>query len=46
MIVATDDGERIVRFPAPMAPVEGGSAKREHRLNMRFGDVKVFVKKA
>jgi hypothetical protein len=45
MVVASDDGERTVRFPAPMAPIEGGSAKREHRLTMKFGDVRVFVRK-
>ena len=45
MIVATDDGERVVQFPEPMAPVEGGEAKKEHRLTMAFGDVRVFVKK-
>ena len=45
MIVASDNGERTVRFPQPMAPVEGGNAKKEHQLTMNFGDVKVFVKK-
>jgi len=46
MVVASDDGERTVRLPVPMAPIEGGSAKREHRLTMKFGDVKVFVRKS
>jgi hypothetical protein len=46
MIVATDSGERTVRFPQPMAMVGGGVAKKEHRLTMEFGDVKVFVKKS
>jgi hypothetical protein len=45
MIVASDSGERTVRFPQPMAPVEGGKAKKEHRLTMNFGDVKIFVQK-
>ena len=46
MITATDAGERTIRFPQAMAPVEGGTAKKEHRLTMEFGDVRVFVKKA
>jgi hypothetical protein len=45
MVVATDDGERVIRFPSPLAAIEGGNAKREHRLTMKFGDVKLFVRK-
>ena len=45
MVVATDDGERTIRFPDPMAPIEGGGARREHRLTMKFGDVRLFVRK-
>jgi hypothetical protein len=45
MIVATDEGERTVRFPQAMSPVEGGSARREHQLVMKFGEVKVFIRK-
>jgi len=45
MIVATDKGERTIQFPHPMAPVEGGAAKTEHRLSMEFGDVRIFVRK-
>ncbi len=44
MLVATDEGERILRLPRAMAPVEGGAAATEHRLSMRFGEVKLFVK--
>jgi hypothetical protein len=44
MIVATDQGERVLRLPQPLAPAEGGPAAIEHRLNMEFGDVKLFVK--
>ena len=44
-IIASSDGERQVRFPQPLAPSEGGPASREHRLEMKFGDVRVFVKK-
>ena len=46
MIVATDDGERTIQFPSPLAPVEGGSAKKEHKLTMKFGDVRLFVRKS
>jgi hypothetical protein len=46
MIVASDAGERTVTFTQPMAPAEGGAAKKEYRLNMGFGDVRVFVKGA
>ncbi len=46
MIVASDAGERIFRLPQPMAPVEGGTAKKEHRLSMEFGEVRVFVRRA
>jgi hypothetical protein len=46
MVVASDSGERIVRFPQPMAAAEGGAAKKEHRLTMEFGEVRVFVRKS
>jgi hypothetical protein len=45
MIVATDAGERIVQFPQPMVPIEGGISRKEHRLSMEFGEVRVFVRK-
>ena len=44
MIVAADAGERIATFPQPMAPIEGGAAKKEHRIKMEFGEVKLFVR--
>lgn len=44
MLVAADDGERVLRLPHPMAPAEGGAAAIEHRLSMQFGAVKLFVK--
>ena len=44
MVVATDSGERTIRFPRSMLPVEGGMAGTEHRLKMEFGEVKLFVK--
>jgi hypothetical protein len=45
MIVATESGERVVRFPQALAPVEGGTAKKEHWLSMELGEVRVFVRK-
>ena len=44
-ILASSDGERTLRLPAALAPAEGGAAKKEHQLDMKFGDVKVFMKK-
>ena len=44
MLVATDEGERVLRLPHPMVPVEGGAAATEHRLSMQFGEVRLFVK--
>jgi hypothetical protein len=28
-----------------MMPADGGTAKKEHRLTMDFGEVKIFVRK-
>lgn len=44
MLVATEQGERVFRLPQPMAPVEGGEARNEHRLQMEFGEVRLFMK--
>lgn len=43
MVVATDQGERVIRFPRPMRAVEGGATGTEHRVMMEFGEVRVFV---
>jgi len=43
-VVATEPGERVLTFPAPLAPVEGGPASASHRVTMEFGDVRVFVR--
>ena len=43
MVVACNDGERTIRLPHPMAPVEGGAPSREHRVAMAFGEVKLFT---
>lgn len=45
-IVATEDGERTLRCPCPQRMVfdeEGRVKKEEHRLSMKFGDVRMFV---
>jgi hypothetical protein len=44
-ILASSDGERTLRLPATLAPAEGGAARKEYQLDMKFGDVRVFVKK-
>jgi beta-galactosidase len=44
MLVASDEGERVLRLPHPMASVEGGAVATEHRLSMQFGEVRLFVK--
>ncbi len=42
MIVACSDGPRELRLPEPMAPTEGGPAQKTHRLDLSFGDVRLF----
>ncbi|MGB2958768.1 MAG: hypothetical protein WBD30_07755 [Bacteroidota bacterium] len=42
MVVAQDDGERVLSLPHPLAPVEGGAPSSEHRLSMKFGEIKLF----
>jgi hypothetical protein len=45
MIIAADDGERVIRFPQPFWLVRGGApAALEHRLEMKFGDVLAFIR--
>lgn len=44
MVVATDQGERVIRFPHPMVAVEGGQVGTEHRVEMDFGEVRLFVR--
>lgn len=43
MLTAQDDGERILRLPKPMASIDGGKASTEYKLDLKFGDVKVFI---
>jgi hypothetical protein len=45
VILASSDGERTLRLPTALAPSGGGVAKKEHQLDMKFGDARVFVKK-
>lgn len=45
MVVASDNGERIIRLPRPMRAVEGGQVNTEHRVKMEFGEVRLFVSK-
>ncbi len=44
MIVASSpSGERTLSLPKPMRPIEGGAYSNKHRLNMEFGEVRLFV---
>jgi len=43
MIVATEKGERELKFTEPMVSAEGSNFAKVHRLNMDFGDVKIFM---
>jgi len=42
MLVATSDGIRTLTLPDAMAPADGGPARKEHTLNLTFGDVCLF----
>ena len=42
MVVATEAGERVLRFPDPMADVDGGEASKEHTVKMEFGEVRIY----
>jgi hypothetical protein len=44
-IIASSDGERQLNLPYALAPSSGGAASRKHRLDMKFGDIEVFLKK-
>ena len=43
MIVATRAGERTLFLPKAMAEIEGGPAARTHKLDLDFGEVKIFL---
>lgn len=45
-IIASSDGERILTLPSPLASSEGGVDSHVHQLDMKFGDIKVFLKKS
>jgi hypothetical protein len=44
MVISTEDGERTLRWPAPMQPAGGDPAAAEHRLIMKFGEVLAFLR--
>ncbi len=44
MIVATSAGERQLRVPEPLAPVDGRGSRTEFQLELEEGDVEVFVR--
>ncbi|NNE35530.1 MAG: hypothetical protein HKN13_09845, partial [Rhodothermales bacterium] len=43
MICAQSDGQRILTLPTPMVSAGGGDPMREHRLDLKFGDVQLFI---
>ena len=43
MLIASSDGERTLTLHKPLADIDGGPAAREHRLQMQFGEVKIFT---
>ncbi len=42
-LVATTTGERTLRLPKAQRPAFGGKAHKKHRLDLAFGDVRIFV---
>ncbi len=43
MIIATEKGERELKFAEPMMNLESGNHAKVHRLDMDFGDVNIFT---
>ncbi|MBN2093078.1 hypothetical protein JW964_25870 [candidate division KSB1 bacterium] len=43
MIVATEKGERELKFTEPMLGAEGGNFAKIYRLDMDFGEVRIFT---
>jgi len=43
MIVATEKGERELKFTEPMLSTEGGNFAKIYRLDMEFGGVRIFT---
>ncbi len=43
MLVATSDGPRTLKLSHAMASAEGGPPRTEHAMDLRFGDVRLFV---
>ncbi len=44
VVIATQAGMRTLRFPAPLSRQNGTAGKREHDLDMEFGQVEMFFK--
>ena len=42
-VIATAQGERTLRFPRAMRPVDGGAPSMIHRVTMDFGEVRLFI---
>lgn len=42
-VVATERGKHSIRLPQPMVSTDGGPVSTLHRLEMNFGDVKIFI---
>jgi hypothetical protein len=42
-LVATEKGKRTLRLPVPMAPAQGGEARKEQALDLDFGEVRLFI---
>jgi len=42
-VVSTERGKHSIRLPQAMVSIEGGSSSTIHRLDMDFGEVKIFI---
>lgn len=43
LLVATSDGKRTLALPKPMRDSDGGPARQEHQLDLKMGDVQIFL---
>ena len=44
MLVATSDGARTLTLPKPIKMVETGRTRQQFDLNLKYGEVRIFVK--
>lgn len=44
-LIATNEGQRILKLPKPMTEVTGGERASVHHLTLEFGEVKIFAAK-